>query len=71
MVAVWRINSLAHEWAREICQEAIAIVQMRYGGDGSGDREKRTDLTNMFGEKLEEQVKHLLSGEEILSKREE
>lgn len=52
----------------ETCQEAISIVQMRYGGDGSGDR---TDLTNMFGEKLEEQEKHLLSGEEILSKREE
>lgn len=43
MVAVWRINSLAHEWARETCQEAISIVQMRYGGDGSGDRENRFD----------------------------
>lgn len=25
------------------CQEAISIVQMRYGGDGSGDRENRFD----------------------------
>lgn len=40
MVAVWGINSLAHEWARETCQEAISIVQMRHVGDGSGGRKE-------------------------------